>query len=402
MPIFRYITKDLSGVEHKGEIESIDIRSAVGILRRKKLIVISIVSQEEKKSIVLDKFLNRVSFSDLVIMTRQLSTMISSGLVLSESLDILSEQQQSGKFKTVLEKISSDIKGGLDFGAALEKHPDVFPRLYTNLVKAGEASGKLDVILLQLATHLEKERDFKSKVKGAMIYPVIVISMMFLVMLVMVFFVMPKLTNLFKQSNIELPLPTKILLFLSGILINYWYMLLFLGILAFFVLRSLFLSARGRLFFDKKMLKLPFLGKIASIVTLTSFTRTFGLLVSAGIPILDAIKISQDIIGNLYYKAALQTAYLGVERGLSFSSQLLSQPIFPKIVGQMVKTGEETGKLDEVLSKLADYFESESDNALRNITTLIEPVVLLILGIGVALLVLSVILPIYKLTTSVS
>lgn len=401
MPVFHYVTKDLQGNEHKGEIESIDEHSAIGILRHKKLIVISIISQEEKKPNVVENFFNRVSFSDLVIMTRQLSTMISSGLVLSESLDILSDQQVSPKFKATLEKISSDIKGGLDFGTALEKHPDIFPRLYVNLVKAGEASGKLDTILLQLALHLEKDRDFKSKVKGAMIYPVIVISMMFLVMLVMVFFVMPRLTNLFKQSNIELPLPTKILLFSSNIIINYWWVLLLLSILLFLATRSYATSVKGRLYLDKQALRLPAIGRIVSIVTLTNFTRTFGLLIAAGIPMLDAIKISQDVLGNQYYRLALQTAYLGVERGLSFSSQLLAQPIFPKIVGHMVKTGEETGKLDEVLLKLADYFESESDNALRNITTLIEPLILLILGVGVALLVLSVILPIYKLTTSV-
>lgn len=402
MPIFKYSAKDIAGAYHKGEIETIDAKSAATILRKKKLIIISIKVKNEASGKWLEAFFNRVPFSELVIFTRQLATMIGAGLVLSEAIDILSDETSNKKLKITLEKISSDIKGGLDFAAALEKHPDVFPRLYVNLVRAGEASGKLDVILLQLATHLEKEREFQSKVRGAMIYPVIVISMMFAVSMVMIFFVMPRLTSLYQQSNIDLPLPTKILIGISTFMINYWWLMLMILIGLVSAYRYWVKTPRGRFIVDQRLISLPIIGKIMTTIILTNFTRTFGLLISAGIPILEAIKISQDVVGNAAYKLALQFTYSGVERGLPFSSQLIAQKIFPKIVGQMIKTGEETGKLDEILSRLADYFESEADNYLKNITTLIEPIVLVVLGIGVALLVLSIILPIYKLTTSIS
>ncbi len=402
MAIFTYTTKDFQGNYHKGEIESLDEQSAATILRRKKLIVINIKLKSERGKKFIDKYFNKVSFSEIVIMTRQLATMIGAGLVLSEAIDLLSEEQLNKKLKLVLEEIASDIKGGISFAAALEKHPDIFPKLYINLVKVGEISGKLDIILLQLATHLEKDREFQSKVKGAMIYPVIVISMMLMVMLIMIFFVMPRLISLYSQSNIELPLPTKIMVAGSTFIINFWWAILAVIIAAFFGFQYWMNKGSGRGVIDKKILSVPAIGHIVVIVILTNFTRTFGLLVSAGIPILESIKISQEVVGNKAFEEALAASYQGVERGLPFSAQILGQPVFPKIIGQMIKTGEETGKLDEILTKLADYFESETDNALKNITTLIEPLILLVLGVGVALLVLSIILPIYKLTTNIS
>lgn len=401
MPIFSYVAKDFQGNYHKGEIETVDQSQVALLLRRKKLIVISIKVINEPSQKLWDKYLSRISFNDVVIMTRQLATMVEAGLVLSEALDILEEQQTNQKFKKVLENISADVKGGIDFASALEKFPDVFPLLYSRLVRAGQASGKLDVILLDLANNLEKEREFKSKVQGAMIYPMVILVMMLGVMMVMVFFVMPKLMGLYSESGLELPLPTKIMLGFTNFMLNFWWMLV--GILAIIVvaLKRYVSTPEGRLFLDKLLLRVPVAGRVISLVILTSFTRTLGLLVSAGLSILESIKIVGDIAGNQVYKESLEVAYRGVERGLSFSSQLLGLPVFPKIVGQMIKTGEETGKLDDVMFRLSDYFEMEADNSLKNITTLIEPIILIILGLGVGFLVLSVILPIYQLTTNI-
>ncbi len=401
MPIYSYVTKDSLGVSHKGEIETANPSQAAMLLRRKKLIIISIKAKNESTSKPWDKFFSRVPFSDIVIVTRQLATMVEAGLVLSEALDILEEQQTNQKFKKVLSKISSDIKGGLDFAAALDKHQDVFPPIYSKLVRAGQASGKLDTILNELATNLEKEREFRSKVRGAMIYPIVVVTMMIGVMLVMVFFVMPKLLGLYKESGVDLPLPTKIMIGFAGFMTGYWWALL-IGIIGFVFAFNRYISTpEGKLIIDKIMLKLPVIGKVTSLVILTDFTRTFGLLVASGLSILESIKIVGDISGNLVYRNSLDTAYKGVERGLTFSSQLLGLPVFPKIIGQMAKTGEETGKLDEIMTKISDYFEAEADNSLKNITTLIEPIVLVILGIGVGFLVVSIILPIYQLTTNI-
>lgn len=401
MPTFYYSAKDLNGEYHRGDIETVDEVQAITLLRRKKLIIISIKEKKPNEENFVSKFFNKIPFNAIVVMTRQLATMIEAGLVLSEALDILQEQQENKRFKQVLTEVSADVKGGMDFASTLEKHPDVFPPIYSQLVKAGQASGKLDTILLQLATNLEKEREFKAKVRGAMIYPIVVVTMMFGVMAIMVFFVMPKLLGLYKESNLDLPLPTKIMIGFADFMLSFWWVLVLLVIITILIFRRYAATPNGRLHIDQLILKTPILNKITTLVILTNFTRTFGLLIASGLSILDSIKIVSAITGNRVFQDGLEMSSQGVERGLSFSSQLLRLPQFPRIIGQMVKTGEETGKLDGILFKLADYFESESDNSLKNITTLIEPIILVVLGIGVGFLVVSIILPIYQLSTSI-
>ena len=267
-------------------------------------------------------------------------------------------------------------------------------------MKAGEASGKLDAVLLKMADNLEKEKEFKAKVKGAMIYPAVVITMMGAVVVIMMIFVIPKLVSLYKETTLELPLPTKILIFISDVFVNFWWLLVLFIAVALVLIKRWIKTPQGKLYFDKILLKMPIAGKIITNVTLTNFNRTMGLLVAAGIPILTAIEIVQDLTGNDVFKKALKSSYSGVEKGLEFSAQLISLPVFPTIIGQMVKVGEETGKVDEIFFKLSDYFEAESDQLIRNLTVAIEPIILIVLGIGVGFLVISIILPIYKLTTS--
>lgn len=400
MAIYTYVAKDSQGEYHRGEVDTIDERQASQLLRRKQLTVISLALKNVNQGKIWDLFINKIAFSDIVVMTRQLATMINAGLVLSESLDILEEQQENPKFKKILLDISREVKGGLDFATAVEKYPDVFPSLYSKLIRAGQASGKLDVILEELANNLEKDREFKSKITGAMIYPVVVITMMFGVMLIMIFFVMPKLLGLYSESGIELPLMTKIVIGITTFILGYWWAMLLVGIVVVLLVKRYISTPDGKIVYDTLLLKMPVVGKINKLIVLTSFTRTFALLTASGIAILESIKIVSNIVGNSVYKAGFENAYKGVERGLNFSSQLLSMPIFPRLVGQMIKTGEETGKLEEIMTKLADYFESETDHTLKNITTLIEPLVLVVLGVGVAFLVISIILPIYQLTTN--
>jgi type II secretory pathway component PulF len=402
MPTYIYHARDLQGVDHKGTIETADERQVTRIIGKKGLIVISIKLKDQNRTKIFDKFVNKVSFDELVIATRQLATMIESGLVLSEALDILADQQANKNFKDILLEVSRDLKGGIELAVALKKHPRVFPAIYVSLVKAGEESGKLDAVLTQLANTLEKDRDFRSKVRGAMIYPVLVIGMMFVVMLVMMIFVIPRLTSLYTQSSIELPLPTKILIGTSSFLINFWWLLILVITGAIFAFRRWIATPEGRFKFDEIVLKTPIVGKIVKATTMTNFTRTFGLLITAGIPLLDALTIVANVIGNSVYKRALENTFKGVERGLTFSKQLEAVGVFPTIIYQMFRVGEETGKIDKVAFKMSEYFESESDQMLKNITIIIEPVILIVLGVGVTFLVLSIILPIYKLTTSIS
>ena len=396
---FIYKAKDTHGNDHSGTIQSPDLHSSAVVLRKKGLIVISLKPKNDSANSFLGRIFNRVSFSELVIITRQLATMVSAGLVLSEAIDILEEQQTNKTLKKALVDISSDIKGGLTLAQSLSKHPALFPRLYTNLIKSGESSGKLDAVLLRMADGLEKDREFQAKVKGAMIYPVVVISMMVIVVIIMMIFVIPKLLNLYSQSSIELPLPTKILIGTSNLFINFWWLGIIIIVGAVILFQRWNKTPEGNLFIGRVILKIPVLGKIVTNVTLTNFNRTFGLLTSAGIPLLESIGIVSDLTDNPVFKNALHEAYLGVEKGLPFSS-LLTGNVFPKIISQMIRVGEETGKVDEIFFKLADYFESESDHMLKNLTVAIEPIVLIILGIGVAFLVISIILPIYQLTTT--
>lgn len=397
---FLYKAKDRSSEQHQGEIESADLHSAVVLLRRHGLVVISVTPRPVHQDNFFLRFFSRVSFTQLVTVTRQLATMVGAGLTLSESIDILAEQQEHKRFKKVLEEVSDDIKGGLNLAQSLSRHADIFPPLYINLVKSGEASGKLDEVLHKLADSLEKEREFRSRVRGAMIYPSVVVGMMILVIVIMMTFVIPRLTSFYQEAKIELPLPTKILIATSSLFVNFWWVLIIILSAAIFMIRKWSQTPNGRLALDTLWLKTPIIGKILSNVTLTNFNRTFGLLTSAGIPLLESINIVENVTQNSVFKKALMDTYLGVERGLSFSAQLLILPVFPRIVGQMVRVGEETGKLDEIFNKLSDYFESESDHLVKNLTVAIEPIILIILGVGVAFLVVSIILPIYRLTTT--
>lgn len=399
MAEFLYRAKDLQGNDHNGSVESPDAHFAASVIRKKGLIVISLNLKNPPSNNFIDRFINRVNFSELVIITRQLATMISSGLVLSEAIDILEEQQVNKNLKRALSDISQDIKGGLTLAQALGKYPNIFPHLYINLVKSGEASGKLDSVLLQMADGLEKDREFQAKIKGAMIYPIVVLTMMVVVIIIMMVFVIPKLVNLYTQSTIDLPLPTKILITTSALFTNYWWALVIIVIGAVVGINRWKKTPEGNLFFGRLVLKIPVVGKIVANVTLTNFNRTFGLLTSAGIPLLESIGIVSDLTDNPVFKNSLKDAYNGVEKGLPFSS-LLAPNVFPKIVSQMIRVGEETGKVDEIFFKLAEFFESESDHLVKNLTVAIEPIVLVILGVGVAFLVISIILPIYKLTTS--
>ena len=399
MAEFIYRAKDIQGSDHTGSVESPDEHAAATILRKKGLIVISLKSKEPAGKKFLNKFLNKVSFTDLVITTRQLATMVSSGLVLSDAIDILAEQANNKTLKKALEEISEDIKGGLTLAQALGKYPDIFPHLYVNLVKSGETSGKLDQVLLQMAAGLEKDREFQSRIKGALIYPVVVLGMMVVVIIIMMIFVIPKLMTLYSQSTIELPLPTKILIGSSNLFVNFWWLGTILIVGTIVAINRWNKTPEGNLFLGKLVLKIPLVGKVITNVTLTNFSRTFGLLTSAGIPLLESIGIVSDLTDNPVFKKALKESYSGVEKGLTFSS-LLTSNVFPKIVGQMIRVGEETGKVDEIFFKLAEYFESESDHLVKNLTVAIEPIVLIILGVGVGFLVISIILPIYKLTTS--
>lgn len=396
MQQFNYTVKDKSGITRKGLVEAVDTRAASQILHDRGYVVIKV--EPKKKDLTLG--FGGVGIGPIANFTRQLATMITSGLPLTESLVVLQKQTENKKLQEIIQQLGDDIQGGSTFAATLAKHPKEFSVAYINIVKAGESSGTLDKVLGKMADTLEKQREFQAKVKGAFVYPVIILIAMALVMAVILIFVIPKLSELYTQLNITLPLPTVIMIGLSNFTIKFWWLLIILGVIGVAALRRYKATEAGALVIDRIVLKLPILGKLNRDSSLTEFTRTLSSLIAAGVPILEGLKISSDVATNALHRQAVKRTINLVEKGSQLSKALGQDEVFPAIVPQMVAVGEETGKIDDVLAKVSNYFELEVDHQVKNLTASLEPIIMIVLGVMVALLVISVILPIYSLTSA--
>jgi len=369
-------------------------------LKRQGFFLIEIKPKENLIESNLAFFFNRVSFTDIVDLTRQLAIMLNAGLTLVDSFDILKKQVSKKGLSELVNNIEKEIKEGDSFSMVLKKYPQFFSNLYISLVKSGEASGKLSDILLKLAQNLEKQREFQGKIKGAMIYPMILILGMVGVMFVMVTFVIPKLLNLYKDFNLSLPLTTQILMAASSFSAKYWPIIIAFFIGLYILVKRFLRSNQGKLFSDSTVLKLPAISNVVKISSLVDATRTLSILIGSGVSILESLEIIIETTNNVIYQKAFRNVYKEVERGVSLGSAMLQEQIFPPILVQMVIVGEQTGKLDETLGRISHYFEMESDLAVKTMTSLIEPSILVVLGAAVGILVMSVITPIYQLTSS--
>ncbi len=381
-------------------IEAASSQSVIDYLQKNGYFPISVDKVREQGISFLDNLTQRVDFNDIVNFTRQVAIMLNAGLTLIDSLEILKKQTKKLPLRKMIDAIDTKIKSGSSFSLALQDYKDNFSKLYISLVKSGEASGKLGEILLRLADNLEKEREFKSKLKGALVYPAIVIVGMFAVMFIMVTFVLPKLLGLYRDFNVELPLSTKILIGVSNFSTRFWPLVLVLIVVSIYFAKKYLATKAGKKAFDKFALKLPVFGNIISVSALVESTRTLAILIAAGISILDALSIVVDSTDNSVFQQAFQTVSQKVEKGQSMGVAFEQEEIFPPILVQMSQVGEQTGNLDDTLLRLSKYFETESEIATKTMTTLIEPLILVFLGAGVGFLVLSVITPIYNLTNS--
>ena len=383
-----------------GEIEGSKEEEVASFLKGKGLFLIELKRLEKNQFQFLNLLVNRVSFSDIVNFTRQIALMINAGLTLIESLEILKKQTSKDSLKKMIVDIDQEIKAGNSFSTALRKYPNYFSHLYIALVRSGEASGKLAEILLKLADNLEKEREFKGKIKGALIYPVIIVIAMFLVMFIMITFVLPRLLNLYKDFNIDLPVTTKFLIFISSFMTKFWPMVLGGIFLIILLIRNYLKTREGKLIYDATLLKLPVIKNIIKISSLVDVTRTLSILIGAGVSILDTLNIVKETSENLLFQKAFENIYKKVEKGVSLGMAMEEEELFPPILVQMAQVGEQTGHLDDTLGRISHYFEMESELAVKAMTTLIEPAILVFLGVGVGFLVMSVITPIYNLTSS--
>lgn len=382
------------------KIEANSVSAVIDYLQKNGYFPISVTEVKEQSGSIFNFLDNTITFNDIVDFTRQIAIMLNAGLTLIDSLEILKKQLSKAGMQKMIISIDNDIKAGNPFSSALRKYPGNFSGLYIALVKSGEASGKLGEILLRLADNLEKEREFKSRLKGALIYPVIILIGMFIVMFIMITFVVPKLLGLYKDFNVTLPVTTQILISISTFSVRFWPLIIVSVFAAVYFFKKYLQTKNGKNSFDSFMLKFPVIGRVVSISALVDSTRTLAILVGAGVSILDALAIVVDTAENMVFKKAFERVSLKIEKGQSLGVSLDQEGIFPPILVQMSQVGEQTGNLDDTLLRLSKYFETESEIAIKSMTTLIEPLILVILGFGVGFLVLSVITPIYNLTSS--
>lgn len=398
MKRFNYKSKDTDGRTVRGRVEAETIQEGAGLLRDRGLVIITLVPQRPSVFSLLNRFFSRVKLSDIAIFTRQFATMISAGIPITDALIIMRSQSRPA-LRVVIESILADVEGGSSLGAALAKHPKVFSSVYVALVRAGEEGGVLDQIMVRLADNLEAQREFQAKVKGALIYPAVVVVAMVIVAAIMMIFVVPKLVSLFGEFGTQLPLPTRVLIATSNFLASYWWLVL--AVLAASVWGILLFArtSKGRVTLDEWKLRLPVFGPLQKEIILAEFARTLGLLVGAGVSILEGLKIVSGVVGNFVFVDSIKRSAVQVEQGFSLSYAFSQEPgVFPPMLFQMLAVGEEAGKLDETLLKVSRVFEQESEHLVKGLSTAIEPLIMILLGVGVAFLVIAVILPIYSLT----
>lgn len=398
MPIYNYVARDKTGKILKGTVEAGNEKEAAALIRERSLFLTSLVSQQRSlTSLTLKKF-KKISFVDIVNLTRQLSTMVTAGLQLQEAVTLLKSQSNNPAVTDMLGKISREIQSGGNLGNSLAKFPQHFSTTYIALIRAGESSGTLDKVLERLADNLEKDMEFKNKVRGAMIYPTIILIAMVVVFTLLMTVVVPKLTELYVDFGAELPLATRILKGISDFAVGFWWVALIVFFGGIQIFRRWKKTYMGRHIWDNFTLKIPLLGPLQKQIILVEFTRTLGMLVGAGVHILDSLNILVESLNNIHFQEALKDITKKVEKGFPMGSLFAQYPLFPPILAQMVKVGEETGKMDESLMKLSTYFERESDHTVKGLTTAIEPLIMIVLGVGVGFIVFAIITPIYNLT----
>lgn len=398
MQVYNYKARDQQGKVKVGFVEAPDSRQAAAAIREHGLVVISITPKLESLSV--DKMLGKltgVSGGERVVFTRMLATMLTTGLPLSDALSNLRAQATSQRLKEVIDGIIRDVQGGSALSGAMARYPDAFNDLYVNLMKAGEASGRLDQTLIRLADTLEKQQEFNSKIKGALIYPVIIVFAMVGVSIIMIMIVIPKISVVYKEFGADLPLPTMILITVSNLIINFWWAGLLIIFGTLFALRAFKATPSGEYIINNLSFKLPVLGSLNREVSLATFSRTLGTLVGSGISILEALRIVGETIGNNVYRKSLEECARQVEKGFPLSFPLRASSLYPTIVSQLVAVGEETGSLDQSLDRLAVFFEGNAERKVKTLTTAIEPMMIIVMGVGVAGLAIAVLMPMFNM-----
>ena len=401
MPIYKWEGKTAKGAVKKGEMEAPG-EAAIRIhLRQQNIIPTKISSKGKEIRISLPFLKQKVNQRSVAVFTRQLATMIDAGLPLVQSLEILSSQQDNKVFKNVIRQIKEDVEGGSTFAGALTKHPSAFNELYTNLVVAGEEGGILDNILNRLASYIEKAEALKKKVKSALVYPSTIIGVAVIVVMILMIFVIPVFESMFKSAGQSLPLPTLIVLTISKMIKKYVLIFIPAFVLLIYLFKKYYQTQNGRAVVDSLLLKLPVFGPLLKKIAVARFSRTLGTLVSSGVPILDGLTIVSRTSGNRTIETAILSARASIREGETIAEPLGRSGIFPPMVIQMIAVGESTGALDSMLSKIAEFYEEEVDVAVANLTSLLEPLLMIFLGVVIGGVVIAMYLPIFNMANAI-
>ena len=396
MPTFTYTARAVNGELKTASLEAPSREEVVAQLRRQRMSVVK-VDEETKKS----KARGSIKMRDIVIFTRQFSTMINAGLPLVQALDILAKQTENKVLADVTRAVVFDVESGHTVADALGKHPNAFSELYVNMVAAGEAGGILDTILMRLATFMEKNDALIRKVKGAMIYPGVIMSVAVIAIAVLLVFVIPVFESMFGSVGLALPLPTRIVIGMSRFLKGYWWLIGASMGGSFFMLKRYYASPSGKLNIDKLLLKMPVLGDVLRKTAVSRFTRTLGTLISSGVSILDGLEITAKTAGNRVIQDAIMASRASIAGGDTIAAPLQKSAVFPPMVISMIAVGEQTGGLDEMLSKIADFYDEEVDAAVSGLLSLLEPIMIVFLGVVVGGMVVAMYLPIFDMINAV-
>lgn len=397
MPVFVWEGKFADGSMRKGEIEA-DTKAAASMVLRRQRIAPTKIKVKPKE---LALFQKKIKTKDIVIFTRQFATMINAGLPLVQCLDILSSQQENPAFKRILTVIKQDVEGGSTFADALKKYPSIFDDLFANLVAAGEVGGVLDTILNRLAVYMEKAEALKAKVKGAMTYPIIVLCVAAIVVAILMIFVVPTFETMFKEFGGTLPAPTQMLVNLSNFFVNYWWVMLGIIIALVVAFKQARKQPKSRYQLDRLALRLPIFGPLIRKVAVAKFSRTLSTMISSGVPIMDGLEITSKTSGNMVIEEGIRSVRTAISEGRPMAEPMAATDLFPSMVCQMVSVGEATGALDNMLSKIADFYDEEVDTAVEALTAAIEPMLMAFLGVVVGGVIIALYLPIFKMAGAV-
>lgn len=398
MKKFKYSARDKAGKEVAGEIEARDELSVADILHDRGLVVVSVKENSFDLQRLAEINIGGIPMKEKVVFMRQMATMIGAGLSLTKSLEIMIQQSGNKMFQRTLKSVLDSVQSGKPLSVAFREQEDVFDSITLNLIEAGEESGNLDVVLDKLARELEEKDALNRKIRSAMIYPTIILLVIIAVVLMMMFILVPAMSDIYNDFDAELPWVTRALMSLSDFFIKYWWGILLVLVLLFVGFKYYRSTEQGRKTTDKLLLKIPVFGNIVSKIQLSQFTRVLALLLSSGLSIIKALELTAESLNNTVFKDVVLSARTEVEKGGPIAIPIARSEYFPLLVSSMMSVGEETGELDAVLNKVADYYKEEVDNATTNLSSALEPMFLVIMGLAVGFIALSVYLPMFQLS----